>query len=284
MKNLFIMSSQRSGSNWLHRCLDEHDSIRINGELMPSEILTILKRIKCGDHVSQEKLSKSDAFRNAARTYVDALMDENLVGKAGDCDESSYRVDKSAYSCVQSIRKHPSQIEYMSILQEYYAEAKKILIIRDPRDVIVSYSEWKGQRTGSLLSSTPRSLYYFIRHAKNWHILNKKWISDAEGDKDCLIVKYDDIKLRFEETLREVFDFLELPVNNEFIIYLKDNYYCIDSDKYKEENKNRGYGFFRKGELGEWKLKFKWYHRIIYRVLCGGKSEYYEQSSIDAYK
>lgn len=242
---------------------------------MPSEMLATLNKIKSGDHVSERKLRDNDAFRNAACLYVNALMEENLEGLSGKCDESSYRVDKSAYSCVRSIRKHRVQLEYMRLLQEYYPEAKKILILRDPRDVIVSYSEWKGQRTGPLLNTTPRSLYYFIRHVRNWHKLNMQWLDDSKKDKNCLVVRYEDMKNKFEDVIKEVFGFIGIPVDEKYLEYLKENYYRIDSEKYKKENLDRGYGFFRKGELGEWKTKFKWYHRVIYKFFSGDKSEFY---------
>ena len=95
---LFIISIQRSGSNWLHRCLAEHEDVRINGELNASAALIALDSIRAGDTVAQEKLLSTESYLYAARKYVKYLMRAN----AGiDTDESfAYLADKTAFPCV----------------------------------------------------------------------------------------------------------------------------------------------------------------------------------------
>jgi len=241
---------------------------------MPSEMLATLAAIRSGDVVSNAKLNEQDSFANAARQYVDYMIEQNLLGLERDVTAVSYKVDKSAYPCVRSIRRHPAQLEYMQLLKIYFPEAKKILILRDPRDVLVSFSEWKGQSTGSLLRYSPKSIYYFVRHIRNWFILNSRWVSDCAEDDNCFVLKYSEMKEDFEGSIDRVLKFLGLSSRQEFIDYLRDNFYKIDSDKYKEENEARGYGFFRKGEVGEWREKFKLAHRVIYlwMVLTRGRA------------
>jgi len=261
---LFIISIQRSGSNWLHRCLAEHDSIKINGELNASAALIKLDSVGAGDFVTQEKLETTGVYKLAAQEYVKYLMRAN-VGVGAE-DKYTYLVDKTAFPCVISLKKRPEQYEYSRILDKYFSDAKKILIIRDVRDVIVSFSEWKKQILGSLLKPTPRSILFFIRHLRNWCVLHESWLSDIEGNPLWLVITYENMKEDFSKTLLSVFNFLDVQVDDEFIEYLTDKLYRIDSPVYLAENKDRGYGFFRKGTVGEWEEKFSWFHKIIYSL------------------
>ena len=261
---LFIVSIQRSGSNWLHRCLAEHDSIRINGELNVSGALVALDSITAGDSVAQEKLTSTGAYKVAAGEYIKYLMRKNIGDSAEE--DFTYLTDKTAFPCVISLSKHPEQYQYCQLLQNYFPSSKKILIIRDARDVIVSFSEWKKQILGKLLKPTPRSIAFFIRHLRNWCLLHERWISDIEDNSSWLIITYEGMKEDFSATLLSVFNFLDLETDETFIEYLTDKLYKIDSPVYQAENKDRGYGFFRKGAIGEWEEKFSWFHKLIYNM------------------
>ena len=261
---LFIISIQRSGSNWLHRCLAEHENIRINGEINASAALVALDLVRAGDLEAQEKLESTGSYKYSAQEYVRYLMRTNAGVQAGDTYD--YLADKSAYPCILSVRKKPEQREYAGILNKYFPEAKKILIVRNARDVIVSFSEWKKQSLGSLLKPTPRSIRYFVRHLNNWCLLHEGWISDIENNPTWLVITYERMKDEFPGALASVYKFLGINVGEGFIEHLTGKLYEIDSPVYLEENKDRGYGFFRKGVVGEWEDKFSWWHKLIYNI------------------
>ena len=264
MKELFIISSQRSGSNWLHRCLAFHSSILINGELYPSRTLNMFDRLKTGDSVSYNSLKKKNVFKEIAVLSVQRMMSANIDKDDNNTTigDNGYLADKSAYSCLKSLKKEPEQFEYLKILQKYFPNSKKILLIRDVRDVIVSYSKWDNGSI-NLLKCTPISVLYFIRHMSNWYKLHEKWLQDAKGDNNTLIIYYSDMKSAFHNTIEEVFSFLELKVEDNFLNKMYEKYYSIKSKTYEEENIKRGYSFYRKGIIGEWEKEFKWFHKII---------------------
>ena len=68
-----------------------------------------------------------------------------------------------------------------------------------------------------------------------------------QGDKNCLLIYYSDMKSNFRKTMKTVFDFLEIEVDEAFIDNLEKKYYSIKSNYYQNENVKRGYAFYRKG-------------------------------------
>ncbi|VAW65746.1 hypothetical protein MNBD_GAMMA09-3278 [hydrothermal vent metagenome] len=268
---LFIISIQRSGSNWLHRCLSEHSMIRINGELNVSMMLQTLDLVRAGDEISELKLKSTGIYKQAAQEYIRLLMRANT--NASVDDEFTYLTDKSAYPGITSLIKKPEQKQYAQTLNEYFPVAKKILILRNARDVVVSFSEWKKQNIGSLLIATPRSLKFFIRHLNNWCTLHESWLKNIEKNNNWHIINYEDMKNNFSDTLKKTYEFLELEVNEKFISDVTEKWYGINNPVYQKENKERGYSFFRKGDIGEWQEKYAWWHKVIYNLLFKSRVE-----------
>jgi len=266
------MSVQRSGSNWLHRCLNTHSDILINGELNPSAMLVRLRDMATGDAVSMKKLTDEGAFKTAAVNYVRGLMEYHV---AYDSKQKNvqYIADKTAFPCVLSDRTQQSQIEYIQVVRDYFPDAKKILLVRDARDTVVSFSEWKKQPIGSLLKPTPVSFLYFIRHMNNWCRFHACWVSQMEGDSNSLIIHYNQLKHDFRNTMCKVFKFIDVDVDEVFLDMLERECYSIKSAQFEEENRKRGYAFFRSGKVGEWRDKFKWYHKVVMCVFFNKKVE-----------
>lgn len=276
LEKLFIISIQRSGSNWLHRCLGQHKEISINGELHISPALLAISQINTGDTVAQHKLKAAKAFKKAAANYVVSLMEANTDIKPN----TKILADKSAYPGTISLKRYPEQTKYANVLEEYFPGAKKILLIRDARDVVVSFSEWKAQPLGSLLDLTPKSLFFFIRHLYNWCVLHEKWLDDIEGSDSWLLINYQEMKEHFIDVLEKTFKFLGLETDKDFIDRLERDFYKINSQAYAKENKDRGYGFFRKGEIGEWEEKFSWLHKLIYNIFFRSRvNKIYERAT-----
>jgi len=128
--------------------------------------------------------------------------------------------------------------------------------------VIVSYSEWNKDTTTNLLLFRPRSVFLFLRALNNWCVLHEQWIDDMESNSNCLIIQYSELKDEFDLTMEAIFKFLQLEVDSEFIKTLRRDFYSINSEVYKKENKKRGYAFFRRGDIGGWREKFSWYHKL----------------------
>lgn len=266
MRELFVVSIQRSGSNWLQRCLKNYPGLLINGELNPSANLAKLDKIKTGDHVSNALINDMGALQKAGQGLIRYLMRCNVGMTDLDKQDPTYLCDKTAFPAAASLRKYPEQYQYISLLQKYFPDSKKIMLIRDVRDVIVSYSEWRNEHHKDLLKYSPRSAFYFLRVLRNWCELHEVWFKSIKGDNNFLVIQYSDMKNNFELVMKRVFQFLELDIDDEFIKNIHDKNYDINSKDYKEENEKRGYVFFRKGIEGEWQEKFGFFHKLVFLI------------------
>lgn len=244
-----------------------HPVIRINGELNPSTMLSVLDGIRTGDEVSTRKLLSNGTLRKLAQEFVRDAMLANLEPGDNKPGDSGYIADKTAFPCLLSLKHYPEQFEYIALLTRYFPDARKILLIRDVRDVIVSYSAWKGQRLGSLLGFSPFSFFRFVRHVRNWCLLHERWLADAGKDGNFLVIHYHEMKSGFTNVLEKVFDFLDIPVDDEFISMLERDFYSISGSVFAAENRRRGYGFFRSGRVGEWRDEFRWYHKLVTEII-----------------
>jgi hypothetical protein len=207
-------------------------------------------------------MKELDAFHEGGRQLIRHLMRCN-VGTAIENSQPVYLCDKTAFPLTSSLRRHPDQFRYVSLLQEYFPDAKKILLIRDIRDVVVSHSEWKVPESRDYLRYYPLSVFYFLRALNNWCRLHERWLEDMEGDKNSLVIQYADLKQNFRRTLEKIFQFIELDVDAEFIEDIYKNYYSIESKNFRDENDERGYAFFRGGREGDWREKFGPIHKIV---------------------
>ena len=70
----------------------------------------------------------------------------------------------------------------------------------------------------------------------------------------------------FNQQIHNVYNFLGLPVSSEFVSEIENRFYRIDNPEFLKENESRGYGFFRKGGVGEWQEKFSLLHKLFYSL------------------
>ena len=257
----FITSFIKSGSNWLRNCIDFSDKVAVSGEIYPAQNIKILENIAPGDSISQKRLTDNDAFKKAIRLAIIELMNGNFSEKKENIQLIG---DKSAYS--PSRNNLFKRNDHIIKISQYFPKAKQLLLIRDLRDVIVSYSKWlKGK---NLLSLNPLRIAHFIIFVNKWCSMNKQWILDCKNNKQCLVIYFESMKTDFDNTIKDIYIHLGLNINDSQLHELRENYYSIDSSVYLEENRRMGYKFYRSGESGEWKKELKWFHKLIIKILA----------------
>ncbi len=262
MKTFFIVSIQRSGSNWLQRCLDYHPQIMVRGEVHPSRFLALVDKMHTGDDISEAVMKEGGIFLEIGRKGVQCMVRANLEANGCNFDYyDGYLADKTAFVCHDSLKSKPEQLQYIKLLCKYFPEAKKILLVRDVRDIIVSVASWKGKAENlRLLSPNPKGYAKYIRYLYNWVTLHERWLTELNDDPNSLIISFEEMKRNFKQVMTQVHDFLEFSIEPYYLEELYSNFYNIKSKLYEEENRKRGYSFFRSGEVGEWRSRFKWYH------------------------
>src|SRR5215218_6823835 len=95
--------------------------------------------------------------------------------------------------------KTPGYVRYMQTIERVLPEARFIHLIRDGRDVAIS------------ILRQDMGLDQIVKAAKNWKNLIAKGRDQAQSLNHYLEVRYEDLVLETEPTLRRVCEFCELP-------------------------------------------------------------------------
>jgi hypothetical protein len=148
-----------------------------------------------------------------------------------------------------------SHIAYKEI---FFKKNRTLLIIRDPRDVMVSYFHYALNTTGfnfdgdfsSFIRHKKYGLESCIRHQISWQ------------HKASSIIKYEDLKKNGKEILITAIDKLGISLQKEILhqAFEKASFENMKKlektpKKYKNIHK-KGYNFMRKGSGGQWSEYF----------------------------
>jgi len=136
-----------------------------------------------------------------------------------------------------------------------FRNKRSILILRDPRDVMVSYYHYKKDRKGEFedeFSEFVRSPEFGL---KSWFEHYDSWRDYAD-----LTIEYEDMRENDLEEFSKVIDFLELPLEKGIVQEAADRASIENvSTAEKDENKNESPDaqFTRNGSTKQWKKYFK---------------------------
>lgn len=176
---IFVGGSPRSGTTLVQRILDSHPEIYGGPEFgFVSPIVNLFQDMR-------------KSLRSGGG--IDAILDEKGLVHAFRCLLVDLLLPKLQAEGVNYLsEKSPSNVLAFSWLEEYAPEAKKILVVRDPRDVVSSMLE-VGQRQRRRQGRA----YGFVRDTlaavdyMNEHL--KAGTAFAEASANCLVIYYEDV-------------------------------------------------------------------------------------------
>ena len=138
-----------------------------------------------------------------------------------------------------------------------------IYIVRNPKDVVVSYYHFEsGQAwTGGYSGPWEHWFKMFLEgklQRGDWfnHVLS--WWEHRNAD-NILFLKYEDLRKAFDVELRKIANFLGYPLSPELAQQIADQTAFKNMKHNKFSNMNEAFdpeSFFRKGVIGSWKDQF----------------------------
>lgn len=206
-KPIFIMSSERSGSNFLMKLLSNHSNV--SGPKAPQLLKTFFsaggKFIREGrgaelyeDMMSVVNHPQHDwQFRFAYNTFCARFAPLTFLDFFNGF-YSKYQEDR----CTEYVVcKENNIFDYAKDLQSYYGDnARFIYLYRDPRDCAVSWMNVPGG------FSNPVSVM------RSWATEQRKCLNLIEENKLCVLkVKYEEILDHPQEVIDGILNFLGLP-------------------------------------------------------------------------
>ena len=110
--------------------------------------------------------------------------------------------------------KSPGHIRYLGLLKDRYPKAKFIHVIRDPRAVILSFSK---------VSFGPRNIKGMANLWKSAIVTHRKY-AELLGPERYIVVKYEELVLDSERTLRSICKFLNIEFSTQMLEHHKRDF------------------------------------------------------------
>jgi len=253
-KNIvWLFGTRRSGTTWLGKQLLSYNTHYIHEP-------DITTHLEIAMNPNAEDLVRRIDFRKKIDDYFFAEKYKktwsHYLGKL-----ILYRIYAQIQDCSKKIivKEPSSQLDASDVLSEATQNSKKIILLRDGRDVIDSLLDarqktgWLVKKTENLLPNKQRSS--FIKHrAKLWVLQTETLLRAFENTNSDLriLVKYENLRNDTEKELEQIYKFLDIDISKEEIKKLveKFSFKNIPSSE-KGEGK-----FFRSASPGKWKENF----------------------------
>lgn len=231
------------------------------------------------------------SYPKSGNTWTRFLIGNLIYEEGVDFANIENRVPDIYANSNAQLDKLPSP-RYLKSHEYFDPRYKKVIyIVRDPRDVAVSYWHFAKKQNVLPENSTLVDFIEFFTQGKqdefgSWGENVGSWLGARENNKDFLLLRYEDLLTNPIEELRRVAHFASLP-NDENRIKRAIELSSFDRMQHLEKsqgkhwkairNSNQNLPFVRSGKSGGWKNSLSEQDASAIRKLWGpnmGKLEY----------
>ena len=281
-KIIWIASYPKSGNTWLRSIIS---AMFLNNEGKFN--FNLLNKIN-----SYDIPLRYDFVKDISKNDYEKLDDLNILSKYWI--ESQRRIfdkeNKSFFSNVSFFKTHSANINFNG--KEFTSSensAGLIYIIRDPRDLVISYSKHYQNTIDETIEMISNNIHLLRSTEKKYPIListpdlhYKSW-KNLKAPK--IVIKYEDLLINPEKTINDIMMYFQLFFNHSFNnqeMILKNlvettrfkkmqNYeknFGFNEATYSTQNKKNNNYFFRKGLANQWKKVLSHYQIKKIETAC----------------
>jgi len=206
----FIVGVPRSGTTLLRAMLDAHPDLAV-----APETHYIPEIVRACEQSATPRATFLEALLSNQRWQKQRVSGELLRHRVkglgafdlGGAFRQSYMLYAERYGKPRWGEKTPSYLLHMGLIQRLLPEAHFIHIIRDGRDVALSIKDlWFGPNT--------------VEEAAEWWVNRIRSAQrQSKGLANYMEIRYEDLVLDTEPTVRAVCDFLALPYDSAVLNY-----------------------------------------------------------------
>jgi len=183
----------------------------------------VRSKFETGKERHQRELSNAEylliSLPNCGRTWLRLMIGRSLQAGFGITDKINH-FDLYAFSELNSTIPAIKPIHERFKQAEDYKYRKVILLVRDPRDVLVS-RYFGGIKSGKLSEENAGNVSEYILktggHIEDYITFYNAWKQYRDVPRSFLLVRYEDMKENTHRELRRVIDFLGLQISNEIL-------------------------------------------------------------------
>ena len=218
---MFLLSSDRSGSNLLLRIMNSHPLVFAPA---PLHVFPVLNKV-IENYGDLSINTNWYALLNNTCELINAEFGEFKTGfseiNKNTTEKSLNGLIKSIYS-IEAKKNNKSNIfiklhdayNYFNFLSEYFPSAKYIHLVRDPRDMSLSWLNATGLKGG------------IMRAAKIWREDQRGYeqLSNKITKEQFLQVHYEQLLKNPRTTLKTICAFLEIPFSDSMLNYYQSEH------------------------------------------------------------
>lgn len=211
---VILFCSERSGSNMIAKIFDAHPQVCAPGA---SHLFKVMSECACryapgSDNLRQAVLALFDA--KVSQWAIDAWPSDEraalLTGlsHAGDMAAALYAAEAKAADKPHVMTKENSSFRYLPMLTAQSTRPRILFMVRDPRDMAVSWTNGRVMRGGVL------------RAAERWRQDQMGYLetlAQLGSDTPVAFLRYEDVLADPENQLRRVCKALGLPFSEEML-------------------------------------------------------------------
>lgn len=214
----FLLSSERSGSNLVRSILNTHSEIsaphpyetgcpiphvKALHEMNPDRRYHLVRDLLINKQFSHHPVN-TPLGADRVHRRVEAAPEPGFL----DLQRALYDECAQAEGTSRWMSKYPDLWDYLDEIVEYYDEPRFVYLVRDPRDVVLSF------KTSNI------TLYHPYFSARRWQKEQAAGIRLREEHDDLVhVVRYRDLLQEPESVVEEVCGFLDLPFEEAMLYY-----------------------------------------------------------------
>lgn len=216
---IFLLSSERSGSNLVRSILGTHAEITAPHpletaypwkkvvpphELPDARAKRLLRDVLVNKHYSYHPLERPVDVNRAFERYRAGARDHSLL----DLQDALYGEYAAQEGADAWVSKYPALWDCLEDAFDYYDDLKIVYNVRDARDVALSFKRSNVWR------------YHPFYSATRWHQQQRRGVELLETYPDSVHqIRYRDLLQDPESVVREICDFLEVPFEEGMLYY-----------------------------------------------------------------
>ncbi|MEE8585242.1 MAG: sulfotransferase [Acidobacteriota bacterium] len=170
-----------------------------------------------------------------------ALFRDRLDDLAGLERIVERKIEEHGVSEPYAVEKSPANAPFLDRACRALPQSRFLFIIRDPRDVFISHKRGTREWMGGANSTVEGCMRKTRRYWEGWR--------RAEGARNLLLVRYEDLHQDFRSALRRIFGFLGLDASPETLerCRRRNDFWRVASRNLERRDRAR-----RKGVVGDW--------------------------------
>ncbi|MBL6987777.1 MAG: sulfotransferase [Methylobacter sp.] len=198
---IFILSCERSGSTMLRYIVDTHSKIACPSHLYLGNLLENLNRMVFGT-IAQTQVGLDEEAQKQFAVTETRNMVNNIMFRYTEAKGKQFWCEKT-----------PMNLDYLSLLDSHFPDAKYICLYRHCMDVVHSSLNLSKYRFlpehVPFVHKNPGNIIAAM--TENWLEKTARLLAfEAAHSERCFRVTYESIVMQPEQTLRPLFEFLEV--------------------------------------------------------------------------